>query len=96
MLLINFGDIDGCPSKSKTWLDTDSDSIPDDIDQCPTLRELGFDDIPGLMSEYNELEDTYFGRKLGLSRSSSSKLQETAESEEKLPGGVDAKGAHFK
>ncbi len=25
-------------------------------------RELGFDDIPGLMSEYNELEDTYFGK----------------------------------
>jgi lysyl-tRNA synthetase class 1 len=25
-------------------------------------RELGFDDIPGLMNEYNELEDTYFGR----------------------------------
>ena len=25
-------------------------------------RELGFDDIPGLMSEYNELEDIYFGR----------------------------------
>jgi len=25
-------------------------------------RELGFDDIPGLMAEYNELEDFYFGR----------------------------------
>ena len=25
-------------------------------------RELGFDDIPSLMSEYNELEDIYFGR----------------------------------
>tara|TARA_B100002049_G_scaffold222271_1_gene192019 strand:- start:1240 stop:2832 length:1593 start_codon:yes stop_codon:yes gene_type:complete len=25
-------------------------------------RELGFDDIPSLMNEYNELEDTYFGR----------------------------------
>ena len=25
-------------------------------------RELGFDDIPGLMAEYNELEDIYFGR----------------------------------
>ena len=25
-------------------------------------RELGFDDIPRLMSEYNELEDIYFGR----------------------------------
>ncbi|RNJ75711.1 MAG: lysine--tRNA ligase [Nitrosopumilus sp. H13] len=25
-------------------------------------RELGFDDIPGLMNEYNELEDVYFGR----------------------------------
>ena len=25
-------------------------------------RELGFDDIPSLMSEYNELEDTYFGK----------------------------------
>ena len=25
-------------------------------------RELGFEDIPSLMSEYNELEDIYFGR----------------------------------
>ena len=25
-------------------------------------RELGFDDIPSLMTEYNELEDIYFGR----------------------------------
>jgi len=25
-------------------------------------RELGFDDIPSLMNEYNEIEDTYFGR----------------------------------
>ena len=25
-------------------------------------RELGFDDIPSLMAEYNELEDIYFGR----------------------------------
>jgi lysyl-tRNA synthetase class 1 len=25
-------------------------------------RELGFDDIPSLMSEYNELEDVYFGK----------------------------------
>ena len=25
-------------------------------------RELGFDDIPELMAEYNELEDIYFGR----------------------------------
>ena len=25
-------------------------------------RELGFEDIPSLMNEYNELEDTYFGR----------------------------------
>ncbi len=25
-------------------------------------RELGFDDIPSLMDEYNELEDVYFGR----------------------------------
>ncbi len=25
-------------------------------------RELGFEDIPGLMGEYNELEDIYFGR----------------------------------
>ena len=25
-------------------------------------RELGFEDIPGLMTEYNELEDIYFGR----------------------------------
>ena len=25
-------------------------------------RELGFEDIPGLMAEYNELEDTYFGK----------------------------------
>ncbi|MCS5528035.1 MAG: lysine--tRNA ligase [Nitrosopumilus sp.] len=25
-------------------------------------RELGFDDIPSLMNEYNELEDTYFGK----------------------------------
>ena len=25
-------------------------------------RELGFEDIPALMSEYNELEDIYFGR----------------------------------
>lgn len=25
-------------------------------------RELGFDDIPALMSEYNELEDIYFGK----------------------------------
>lgn len=25
-------------------------------------RELGFDDIPSLMSEYNELEDIYFGK----------------------------------
>ncbi len=25
-------------------------------------RELGFDDIPALMDEYNELEDVYFGR----------------------------------
>ena len=25
-------------------------------------RELGFEDIPSLMNEYNELEDIYFGR----------------------------------
>jgi lysyl-tRNA synthetase class 1 len=25
-------------------------------------RELGFEDIPGLMDEYNELEDIYFGK----------------------------------
>ncbi len=25
-------------------------------------RELGFEDIPSLMNQYNELEDTYFGR----------------------------------
>ena len=25
-------------------------------------RELGFDDIPGLMNEYNELEDIFFGK----------------------------------
>ena len=25
-------------------------------------RELGFEDIPSLMNEYNELEDVYFGR----------------------------------
>jgi len=25
-------------------------------------RELGFEDIPGLMNEYNELEDIYFGK----------------------------------
>lgn len=25
-------------------------------------RELGFEDIPGLMTEYDELEDTYFGK----------------------------------
>ena len=25
-------------------------------------RELGFEDIPGLMDEYNELENIYFGK----------------------------------
>jgi len=27
-----FGDVDGCPSKTVNWVDSDSDSIPDDID----------------------------------------------------------------
>ena len=25
-------------------------------------EKLGFEDIPGLMDEYNELEDIYFGK----------------------------------
>ena len=29
-----FGAIDGCPSRNLNWIDSDSDSIPDNIDQC--------------------------------------------------------------
>ena len=44
-----FGDIDGCPSKNLTWIDSDDDAIPDDIDQCILEREFynGYQDEDG-------------------------------------------------
>ena len=44
-----FGEIDGCPSRNLTWVDSDSDSIPDNIDQCIFSQEIfnGFEDTDG-------------------------------------------------
>ena len=44
-----FGEIDGCPSRNLNWVDSDSDSIPDNIDQCILSQETfnGFEDTDG-------------------------------------------------